>query len=115
MYVYKITNNINNKVYIGITNNYKKRWANEKSYPKSPEKRQIIQEAIHKYGKENFSFELLYSNLSVENACEKEIQLIKEYNCLVPNGYNVDKGGKNVKIGIIKNGILNSNSKLRLS
>ena len=29
MYVYKITNNINNKIYIGITNNYKKRWSNE--------------------------------------------------------------------------------------
>lgn len=25
MYVYKITNKINNKIYIGITNNYKKR------------------------------------------------------------------------------------------
>ena len=29
MYVYKITNQINNKIYIGITNNYKKRWSNE--------------------------------------------------------------------------------------
>ena len=54
MYVYKITNNINNKIYIGITNNYKKRWDNEKSYPKNPERRQVIQEAIHKYGKNNF-------------------------------------------------------------
>lgn len=34
MYVYKITNKINNKTYIGITNNYKRRWANEKSNPK---------------------------------------------------------------------------------
>jgi predicted GIY-YIG superfamily endonuclease len=30
MYVYLITNLINNKKYIGITNNYKKRWSNEK-------------------------------------------------------------------------------------
>ena len=85
MYVYKITNNINNKIYIGITNNYKKRWDNEKSYPKNPERRQVIQEAIHKYGK---------------------------INCLVPNGYNIDKGGRNIKIGNAKKGIVNSNSKL---
>lgn len=38
MYVYKITNTINNKVYIGITNNYKKRWSNEKCNPKDPKK-----------------------------------------------------------------------------
>ena len=38
MYVYKITNNINNKVYIGITNNYKKRWSNEKNGSKDPKK-----------------------------------------------------------------------------
>ena len=112
MYVYKITNNINNKIYIGITNNYKKRWDNEKSYPKNPERRQVIQEAIHKYGKNNFSFEVLFSHLSIEEACEKEIQLIQEYNCLVPNGYNVDKGGRNIKIGNAKKGIVNSNSKL---
>ena len=112
MYVYKITNNINNKIYIGITNNYKKRWSNEKSYPRNPERRQVIQEAIHKYGKNNFSFEVLFSHLSVEEACEKEIQLIQEYNCLVPNGYNVDKGGRNIKTGNDKKGVLNSNSKL---
>lgn len=38
MYVYKITNNINHKIYIGITNNYKKRWSNEKLLPKNPAK-----------------------------------------------------------------------------
>lgn len=39
MYVYKITNKLNNKIYIGITNDYKKRWANEKTYPSDPNKR----------------------------------------------------------------------------
>lgn len=112
MYVYKITNKINHKIYIGITNNYKKRWNNEKSYPSDPNKRQVIQEAIHKYGKDNFLFEVLFSNLTIEDACEKEVELIQQYNCLVPNGYNVDKGGKNIKTGIIKLGTSNSNAKL---
>ena len=39
MYVYKITNNINQKKYIGITNNYSRRWGNECSYPSDPKKR----------------------------------------------------------------------------
>lgn len=72
MYVYKITNNINQKQYIGITNNYSRRWGNECSYPSDPKRRQVIQEAIHKYGKENFTFEVLLSGLSIEQAVERE-------------------------------------------
>ena len=93
MYVYKITNNVNNKSYIGITNNYKKRWSNEKSNPKDPVRQQVITKAISKYGKENFTFEILYSNLTIEEACQKEQELIQKYNTLIPEGYNVDKGG----------------------
>lgn len=93
MYVYKITNTINNKVYIGITNNYKKRWSNEKCNPKDPKKQQVITRAIAKYGEENFIFEVLFSHLNIEEACKKEQELIQSYNSLVPNGYNVDIGG----------------------
>ena len=97
MYVYLITNIINNKKYVGITNNYKRRWGNECSYPKNPKKRQVIQEAIHKYGKENFKFEILYQGLSIEEACLKEKELIEQYHTLIGTencqGYNLDKGG----------------------
>ena len=93
MYLYKITNKINNKIYIGITNNITKRWANEKSYPSDPKRRQVIQEAIHKYGKENFIFEVLKKGLSIEEAVRLEEEEIIKNNSLVPNGYNVDKGG----------------------
>ena len=79
MYVYLITNKINQKKYVGITNNYKVRWSNEKSYPSNPRRRQIIQEAIHKYGKENFTFQILFSGLSIEEAIAKEYELIGEY------------------------------------
>lgn len=90
MYVYQITNQINNKVYIGITNNYKKRWENHKC---NNDPSMVIAKAIKKYGKDNFIFEVLYSNLTVEKAEELEIKLIQEKNSLVPNGYNVSKGG----------------------
>ena len=39
MYLYKITNKLNNKQYIGITINIQKRWANEKSYPSDKKRR----------------------------------------------------------------------------
>ena len=94
MYLYKITNLINNKMYIGITNNYKKRWSNECYNPKDPSKQQMITKKIAQYGKENFKFEVLERNLSIEEAVLKEEKLIKELNTLVPNGYNIDKGGE---------------------
>ena len=90
MFLYQITNNINNKQYIGITNDFKKRWSNHKC-----NKTMVIGKAIQKYGVENFTFEVLKSNLSLEQASELEIKLIKEKNTLIPNGYNVAKGGMN--------------------
>lgn len=106
MYVYQITNLINNKLYIGITNDYKKRWSNHKSC-NSPN--MVICKAIKKYGVNNFKFELLYSNLSIKQASDKEIQLIKEKNTLVPNGYNVALGGMHGR-GVQKFGADNGNA-----
>lgn len=98
MYLYLITNNKNQKKYIGITNNYKKRWGNECSYPSDPERRQVIQEAIHKYGKNNFTFEILERGLSIEEAIEKEEKLIAQYHTWLGDpkcwGYNAGKGGR---------------------
>lgn len=90
MFLYQITNKINNKKYIGITNDYKKRWSNHKC-----NKKMVIGKAIQKYGAENFTFEVLKSNLSLDQASELEEKYIKELDTLVPNGYNVSKGGIN--------------------
>lgn len=103
MYVYKISNNINNKIYIGITNDYKRRWREHKN---NYNKNSIIAKAIQKYGEENFIFEILYSGLSLEEANNKEIELIKKYNSFVPNGYNISSGGG------VQKGSENGNAKL---
>lgn len=87
MYLYKITNNINGKIYIGITNDYKRRWANHGT------ENTAISNAIKKYGKNNFTFEVLFKNVPIDEIDKLEIEQIQLYNSLVPNGYNVAKGG----------------------
>lgn len=106
MYLYKITNNINQKVYIGITNDYKKRWSNHGT------ENTVISDAIRKYGKNNFTFEVLQANISIEEIDQLEIDTIKAYNSLVPNGYNVAKGGRYQTSYTGKLGHENSNAHL---
>lgn len=90
MIIYKITNKINNKVYIGQTvqSLSKRFWAhcNNDSCP-------VMHAAIKKYGKENFAIEQIDSTTSNAELDEKEIYWIAFYNSIVPNGYNRTAGG----------------------
>ena len=89
MYLYKITNLINGKGNIGITNDYKKRWANHKC---NNNPTMAIAKAIKKYGVENFKFVVLLSNIPLEEIDDKEIEYIKKYHTHVSeNGYNISK------------------------
>lgn len=86
--VYKHTNKINGKCYIGISNNYKKRWgSNGIGYY-----RQSFYRAIKKYGWDNFKHEILFENLTLKEASEKEKELIIKYNS-IKYGYNDKEGG----------------------
>lgn len=89
--VYMHKNKINGKVYIGITKQkpVKRRWKQGSCY-KCCKK---FYRAIQKYSWNNFEHIILFENLTCENACKKEIELIKEYNS-IENGYNISKGGK---------------------
>ena len=90
VYIHK--NKINNKVYVGITKqNPKERWRNGEGYKQSPR----FYNAIKKYNWDNFDHIILYSNLTQEEAMEKEKELIKEYNSNDENyGYNLTSGGE---------------------
>lgn len=81
----------NGKVYIGITSiNPVKRWKNGTNYKTSP----LFYNAILKYGWDNIKHEILYSNLTKEEAERKEIELIALYKSnLRECGYNLDSGG----------------------
>lgn len=108
MYLYQITNLINGKIYIGQTNNITKRWSNHRCC-NSPH--MVITKAIQKYGVENFKFEVLYRNVSIDEIDELEIKTIQEKNCQVPNGYNIADGGVGNR-GVQKFGAENSNAHL---
>ena len=86
-YVYKITNKINNKVYIGKTNNLQKRFNQHVS--KKNKHVSVIKRAIEKYGEENFLFEKIYEHEDESAILIKEYELINSLNTLIPNGYNI--------------------------
>lgn len=92
-YIYKITNKINGKIYIGqhkvplIKENFRRYMG----------KGIAIQKAIKKYGKENFDKEILEyidDDEKHELVSEREKFWIKEFNCMSPNGYNISPGGE---------------------
>lgn len=94
-YIYKITNKVNSKVYIGQTvQSVKDRWyghCKTKNLSKA-EKSMHIKRAILKYGKENFIVETLEkcdSNL----LNERERYYISYFDSY-RNGYNSTKGGQ---------------------
>jgi len=89
--VYKHTNLVNGKIYIGITGKKpEKRWSNGNGYWSN----RHFYNAIKKYGwNEGFSHEILESGLSEEEAKQKEIEYIAKFNSMSPNGYNLTAGG----------------------
>lgn len=91
-FIYKITNLINGKIYIGQTVHPNRRWIEHKQHAMNGIDAYPIHLAIKKYGSDNFSFEIIEE---VENFNEEEQRLIKEYNSMIPNGYNITKGGEN--------------------
>jgi group I intron endonuclease len=94
--IYKITNKLNNKSYIGITStSIEQRWNAHKAISSECT---YIRNSIQKYGEENFKIEQIDIINTIEEANEKEIYWIKEYNTMVPNGYNLRDGGKYGKI-----------------
>ena len=55
--------------------------------------------AIQKYGWENIQHEVVFSNLSFEDAEQKERELIAQYqSCDNRFGYNIESGGNGKKI-----------------
>ena len=90
--IYKITNTINNKCYIGITKRtLKRRWYEHRWSAKNNKKKLPVHNAINKYGEDNFSIEVI-EKCDNDILDEKEIYYIKFFDS-IKNGYNLAHGG----------------------
>jgi group I intron endonuclease len=93
-YMYKITNTVNQKVYIGQTNNPTLRWSQHKSNAKYDRGNQVITKALTKYGSNVFTFEVIATCLTQLDTDATEEQLIQQYDSRNPKkGYNISAGG----------------------
>lgn len=99
MIIYKITNAINGKIYIGQTirplDVRKYEYKRTMTYIKKSNNTYLTN-SFHKYGFENFKFEIIDTGKTIEELNEKEIFYIKEYNSTDKTiGYNMESGGRN--------------------
>lgn len=95
MIIYKITNVVNNKVYIGLTTTpLKKRWYAHIRESKKSEKH--LYAAMRKYGLNNFKIEVINDAAKdIQELGRLERKYIKLYNSTDPNyGYNITYGGE---------------------
>jgi len=90
--IYKITNLINGKIYIGkTTRTIERRWS-QHCYCKSIDH---IHNAIRKYGKENFKIEIICVCNDESELSNKEIEIIAQFGCRDREiGYNICPGGE---------------------
>lgn len=99
--VYIHTNKINGKRYVGQTcQNPNRRWQNGFGYLNKTKKGDYMQpafaRAILKHGWDNFNHEVVFSNLTQNEANKCEQLLIEKFDTTNPNkGYNLTNGGGN--------------------
>jgi len=85
MFIYMTTNNVNGKKYIGLCTREDKNYLGSGS---------LIKQAIKKYGKKNFSREIIEECDSFEHLLEREQYWIGKYNAVESDEfYNLSYGG----------------------
>jgi len=95
MVIYKTTNLINNKIYIG---------QDSRNNPEYFGSGKILNNAIKKYGKSNFKKEILEECSSKEELNDREIYWINKLNSMDTNvGYNIAIGGHGGNLGKLVN------------
>lgn len=93
--IYKITNVINGKIYIGLTTEgYKRRFNRHLECSRNANNNRHLMRAIRKYGSENFIIEVIETCTDYVILCEREKYWIKKLKSYERNiGYNMTMGG----------------------
>ena len=94
-YLYKITNKITGKCYIGVTiqPDCQSRWRKHVNSLRYKEGCPLLKKSMKKHGVDNFTFEILIICFN-EDVVKYEKEYIKKYNSQQPNGYNILSGGQ---------------------
>lgn len=92
MIIYKITNKINRKSYIGQTVRPLKRRFSEHKISKACA---LLSNAMKKYGVDNFEIKILVHCKTLKEMNYRESYYIKLFKTLSPFGYNLKSGGSN--------------------
>lgn len=92
--IYKVTNKINGKVYIGQSVDIGRRWRQHMT----AEDDIYFHKAIQKYGVENFEWEVI-EKCKKSELDERESYWIEYYDSF-NNGYNCTKGGDGMRAGV---------------
>lgn len=109
--IYKITNNVNNKTYIGSSKNINKRWCEHKNALKhNKHVNKYLQDDYNLYGEDSFTYDVIVE------CNQTELKLLEEYYTLSYHsnnsnyGYNIEYIG-NKHTDISKNKIHDNNAK----
>ena len=93
MRIYKITNTINGKQYVGQTKTTVVKRFSSHIRDARFGSTSAIHSAIRKYGKDAFTIEPLEECESFEALDQAEKKWIADLNTIAPNGYNIERGG----------------------
>ena len=93
--IYKITNIITGRLYIGQTK--RSLDLRLKEHATNPNCR-VLYRAIQKYGIENFTIDLIGECETFEELNKAEKYYINKWNTLAPHGYNIEGGGNSKKM-----------------
>jgi group I intron endonuclease len=90
-YVYYFMNKVNGKVYVGKTQNIKKRLG---EHQRADGDCPYFHRAVKKYGIDNFKFDIIEEYKSEDDAIKMEIHYIDQYQSNIrEHGYNLTIGG----------------------
>jgi group I intron endonuclease len=95
-FIYKWTNDISGKSYIGVTSNIEKRWKKH-MYDAQAGSSLPFHRALIKYDVPLWKLSILRKNLTLNEALTEETNCIVEHHSQTPSGYNLTLGGRGLR------------------